>query len=349
MGGASRSLTVNDGAGVIIGACSTSDFTFASPITLNGAGPAQTGSFPPGKLAVGSICQGESGADEVYAAVPKIAGQDVTLSGAMTLGADADFAGVAETTTLTGGLSGSHKLNVLAQYSGKLVISSDSNTSQSPNATYEPGTFTTNVSDSQPTKTVFVGVNAIVTIDGARSDTTVGDGGTLNGTGTVGVLAVQAGGKVAPGHSPGCLNSGNLTLAGAYNFEVGGTTACTGYDQINVTGTVDVTGGTLSASIYNNYKASVGEKYVIINNDGADAVVGTFAGLAEGATFTVGDGQFRVSYVGGDGNDVELTVLVVPSVPNTGFALLQANPIMTLVITLMSAGALMMIARRVRS
>jgi L-aminopeptidase/D-esterase-like protein len=43
MGGASRSLTVNDGAGVIIGACSTSDFTFASPITLNGAGPAQTG------------------------------------------------------------------------------------------------------------------------------------------------------------------------------------------------------------------------------------------------------------------------------------------------------------------
>ena len=110
-----------------------------------------------------------------------------------------------------------------------------------------------------------------------------------------------------------------------------------------------MTGGTLSASIYNNYKATVGEKYRIINNDGTDAVVGTFAGLAEGATFTVGDGQFRVSYVGGDGNDVELTVLVVPSVPNTGFALLRSNPIITLVVTLMSAGALMMIARRVRS
>ena len=349
MGGAGRSLTVNDAAGVIIGACSTSDFTFASPITLNGAGPTQTGSFPPGKIAVGSICMGESGADEVYAAVPKIAGQDVTLSGAMTLGADATFAGVAETTTITGGLSGNFKLDVLAQYQGKLIVNSDSNSSKSPNATYEPGTFSTSLTDSQPGNTVLVGDNAVVSIDGTRSDTTVASGGKLMGSGTVGVLDVQTGGSVAPGHSPGCLNSGDLTLAGSYDFEIGGATACTGYDQINVTGTVDVTGGTLSASIYNNYKAAVGEKYVIVNNDGSDAVTGTFAGLVEGATFAVGDGQFRISYVGGDGNDIELTVLVVPSVPNTGFALLRAHPLATLLATLTSAGALLLIARRVRA
>jgi hypothetical protein len=105
----------------------------------------------------------------------------------------------------------------------------------------------------------------------------------------------------------------------------------------------------LSASIYNNYKATVGEKYVIVNNDGSDAVTGTFAGLTEGATFAVGDGQFRISYVGGDGNDIELTVLVVPSVPNTGFALLRAHPLATLLATVTSAGALLLIARRVRA
>ena len=45
----------------------------------------------------------------------------------------------------------------------------------------------------------------------------------------------------------------------------------------------------------------------IINNDGADTVNGTFAGLAQGAFLTNGATIFRIAYNGGDGNDVILT------------------------------------------
>lgn len=46
----------------------------------------------------------------------------------------------------------------------------------------------------------------------------------------------------------------------------------------------------------------------LIANDGTDAVVGTFDGLPEGATYTTASGQqFRISYAGGTGNDVTLT------------------------------------------
>ncbi|MDY3554378.1 Calx-beta domain-containing protein [Gemmata sp. JC717] len=51
-----------------------------------------------------------------------------------------------------------------------------------------------------------------------------------------------------------------------------------------------------------------GHQHILIANDGADAVVGTFAGLPEGASFTAGGVTFTISYVGGTGNDVVVTV-----------------------------------------
>lgn len=53
-----------------------------------------------------------------------------------------------------------------------------------------------------------------------------------------------------------------------------------------------------------------------ISNDLADAVVGTFNGLAEGAT--VGSG-FTISYHGGDGNDVVLNGPTAVPEPSTWF------------------------------
>ena len=83
-----------------------------------------------------------------------------------------------------------------------------------------------------------------------------------------------------------------------------GTTAGTGYDQLNVTGTVNLGGATLQV---NPLATSVGDTFTIIQNDGTDPVEGTFAGLAEGAWFTVGTAMFTITYKGGDGNDVVLT------------------------------------------
>jgi len=55
--------------------------------------------------------------------------------------------------------------------------------------------------------------------------------------------------------------------------------------------------------------APVGTVYTIIGNQTGNAVAGAFAGLPEGATFTSGANTFRISYLGGSGHDVTLTVV----------------------------------------
>lgn len=47
-------------------------------------------------------------------------------------------------------------------------------------------------------------------------------------------------------------------------------------------------------------------EYVIIANDGTDAVTGTFAGFGEGGKVTVGTVEYQITYKGGTGNDVAL-------------------------------------------
>jgi len=88
--------------------------------------------------------------------------------------------------------------------------------------------------------------------------------------------------------------------------QLNGTTAGTGYDQLNVTGSVNLGSATLGGTL--GFSPPNGTSFTIINNDGGDAVIGTFAGLPEGSTVVLGGQGFKVSYVGGTGNDVVLTV-----------------------------------------
>ncbi len=84
---------------------------------------------------------------------------------------------------------------------------------------------------------------------GAGGTVTVQSGGTLMGTLTInGPVAIQTGGALKPGSSIGTLNTGALTLAGAYEVELGtpGLTPAAGLsDRTVVTGDVTLTGGTL--------------------------------------------------------------------------------------------------------
>ena len=79
---------------------------------------------------------------------------------------------------------------------------------------------------------------------------------------------------------------------------------------------------------------------MIIKNDLADATGGTFKGLAEGATFTVSGYVFKISYVGGDGNDVVLSVQSVPALPKTGFSLPLANAYLVLIAAISMASVI---------
>jgi|GEM_PF-391341 len=136
----------------------------------------------------------------------------------------------------------------------------------------------------------------------------VAAGVTLKGTGTYTTpIEVLSGATIAPGNSPGIISTGDLTLASGSTatMEIDGTTAGTQHDQIAVTGTVTINSATLTTVF--GYTSTIGNSYVLISNDGVDAVTGTFSGLAEGASFTSGTRTYAISYAGDDGNDVTLT------------------------------------------
>jgi hypothetical protein len=123
---------------------------------------------------------------------------------------------------------------------------------------------------------------------------------TFNNTGNV-----QVGD--AAGH--GILSTGNVSLrsGNVYTAALAGETAGSGYGQLNVTGTVNLGGATLNLT-GGLFTPTAGAVYTLINNDGTDLVTGTFNGLPEGTLLTVGNFVGRLSYAGGDGNDVTLTV-----------------------------------------
>ncbi|MGH7485233.1 MAG: Ig-like domain repeat protein, partial [bacterium] len=74
----------------------------------------------------------------------------------------------------------------------------------------------------------------------------------------------------------------------------------------NVTGTVALNNAAFSLNT--SAPPPAGLVMTLFNNDGTDPVIGTFRGLPEGAIFNMGS-SIRISYMGGTGNDVTLTVL----------------------------------------
>jgi autotransporter-associated beta strand protein len=146
----------------------------------------------------------------------------------------------------------------------------------------------------------------------ATGAVTVNNSGTLGGSsGTIGgSVTVNSGGNLSPGNSPGILNTGSVTLNSNSNFKVdiNGPTVGTQYDQLDVAGTVTLNGGNLVITVGGTL--TVGQQFTIINNDGTDAVIGTFASI------TSNKDDFSINYVGGSGNDVVATVTAVPE-PST--------------------------------
>ena len=157
------------------------------------------------------------------------------------------------------------------------------------------------------------------------SGVAVQSGATLGGNGSIsGLVAINPGGTLAPGNSPGTLSTGALSFSAASTLalEVNGTSAGS-YDVVNVTGGVTL-GGALSLSgSYLTTPSVTNDLFFAIINDGADAISGTFAGIADGSHVFAANGQdFIVSYfgdsVGGTptgGND-----FVLQAVPEPGSA-----------------------------
>jgi T5SS/PEP-CTERM-associated repeat protein len=90
----------------------------------------------------------------------------------------------------------------------------------------------------------------------------VSGSGTFTGTGTVNFE-----GDLSPGNSPGAVNfAGDVVLGpeATLQIELGGTSAGTQYDQINVTGEL-MLDGTLEVSLINGFTPSAGQTFDILN------------------------------------------------------------------------------------
>ncbi len=134
--------------------------------------------------------------------------------------------------------------------------------------------------------------------------------GTLGGGGKLGALLVNSGATIAPGSTTTKIfKTGNIAFSAGSNFNVtlNGAVAGTGYDQLSAVGAVNLAGATLNVNVNPLFTPALGNAFILIQNDGIDAVVGTFAGLSEGGTLLLGGMTFQISYVGGTGNDVVLT------------------------------------------
>ncbi len=135
----------------------------------------------------------------------------------------------------------------------------------------------------------------------------------FGGTGTVGTVnvtqgAISAGTLTAP---TGILNTGNLTFTanGNYACKISGTLpGANGHDQLNVTGTVNLNNARLAPIPWGGFRPAIGDSFTILKNDGADAINGTFLNAPEGAVFGGAlNSAFRITYRGGDGNDIVIT------------------------------------------
>lgn len=153
--------------------------------------------------------------------------------------------------------------------------------------------------------------NGTLQVDGtqAQSPVQIQAGTRLLGAGTVGPIDfIGSAGVVQAGTGPGILTCGNFsaqaTGAGVLSVQLNGPDPGTGYDQLDVHGTVNLSGITLNATL--NFLPDDTNQFVLIKNDGTDPVIGTFNGLPEASIVTLAGDQFVVSYSGGDGNDVVL-------------------------------------------
>jgi hypothetical protein len=142
---------------------------------------------------------------------------------------------------------------------------------------------------------------------------TVNPGGFLTLGGAVGDVTSNGGIFEARYYNNLDGRSGNLTLNSTSTFyaALNGFAPGADYDQVAVHGSVNLGGASLLISV-NNFYPSVNNQFIVIQNDLNEPVTGTFNGLPEGGTFVQNGITFQISYQGGTGNDVVLTVIKVP-------------------------------------
>ena len=175
------------------------------------------------------------------------------------------------------------------------------------------GSITVSAPVTRTTSTAMQLISAAdILISGGQIDTAGGNLLLDSGTSPAAVKPTLAGTDVTVG---------TLSFGSDLQIAIAGAVADSGYTQLNVVGSVDLTGVTLALT--GAHVPTFGQSFTLVNNDGSDAITGTFTGLAEGAEFTFNGIPMQITYVGGtDSNDVVLRVYMPEIVVHNGSHLL---------------------------
>src|SRR5690606_16314418 len=124
------------------------------------------------------------------------------------------------------------------------------------------------------------------------------------------------------GASPGCASIGTMLLddSDTIEIEIEGLTACTLFDQYEIIDALTLGDAQLDVQFTNGYLPEPNDSWMIFDNTFVGAVNGTFNGLAEGGTFIVDGYELEITYLGGNGNDIVLTVVSCPELTTTDVA-----------------------------
>ncbi len=141
--------------------------------------------------------------------------------------------------------------------------------------------------------------------------------GTLSGTGKI-IGHVNDSGTLSTGNSTGgfTIEGNHYKSGGTTLIELGGTSDGkldpneSEFDWHHVTGDKIINGGSLEVDLTDDFKLSKGLEFIISRIDGQ--LIGNYQGLEEGASvgrfesIYGGSMDLRISYRGGDGNDISL-------------------------------------------
>ena len=288
-------------------------------------------------------------------------GPDVTtvLSGDIVLNGDVEFRLESNVTIkITGKLSGPGRLIAHRDNEGTILVESSNNTSsRTPNGLYgnahEPKLI--KLDGEKPNEVLTVKKGETVLLNGSRS-MNVYEGGVINGNITGGEFNVY--GVISLGNNSPSKNTMRIFVLqdpGVYKVKILNKDH---YDQIAAEG-VGLVNGRLDLTYLEGGVIKKGDTFTIIDNKSSYPIEGSamFKDLPEGAEVTVGGAIFKISYVGGDGNDVVLTALndsvapkaskdpKAPKAPNTGGEKLAVN-LIGAIAGVASAATLLIVAKR---
>jgi len=244
-----------------------------------------------------------------------------TVGGALTIGADnqnGSYAGSISVVPFSGNTVDTGRIDLVKTGTGTQLISgvigNGIASALNTNLTVNAGKLILSGIDTYLGATTVT--SGTLLVNGSIVSAVSANAGTFGGSGSsTAAVTIGTGAGTGAVFAPGNDGIGAFTTTGVIALRSDSTLAIE-FSPSTVTADKVVTNGiTLNNAIFSPSIVGVagpmsgGTTFTLVDNTSASAVSGTFNGLPEGSTVTVGTNSCLLSYIGGTGNDIVLTVL----------------------------------------